>query len=240
MARLHGKDARAYLGKRDVSGDLTTITPDVMAETHDVTVFSGDGWRASDPGLKGYTAELEGFYDEAVGGVGRQLEDLLGADGGILSVYFGAADGVGDRGSLYPDAILTKRGQPMTVSDIVKLTGTLQGKGRVGLDGRLLHPKGTETATNNGTSLDNTLSSVNGGRATLHVTAAVNDGGTVKIQHSPDNAVWADLVTFTAATAADVQTVEVSGTVDRYLRQTFTRGAAVGSTLTYVVGFARY
>jgi hypothetical protein len=121
------------------------------------------------------------------------------------------------------------------VADLVKLGGTLKGNGRPGLMARLLHPLGAETGAGSGTSVDNAASSANGGRGNLHVTAATGSG-TVKVQHSTDNAVWADLVTFTAATGATSETKEVTGTVNRYLRANH----APGTSITYVLGFARY
>jgi hypothetical protein len=46
------------------------------------------------------------------------------------------------------------------------------------------------------------------------------------------------LITFTAFSAAGAQTIEVTGTVNRYLRIIGTEDAA--GTITFVGGFARY
>ena len=73
-------EVRIYLGDRDVGGDLTSIVPAASADTHEVTNFSSNGWKQSDAGLLGWTASIEGFYDPAVDGYGRQLNDLLGGD----------------------------------------------------------------------------------------------------------------------------------------------------------------
>ena len=79
------------------------------------------------------------------------------------------------------------------------------------------------------------------GEYLLHVTA--NDRSAtvdVKIQHSTDDSVWADLITFTqvgvGAETAEAKTV--SGTVNRYVRAARTVAAGTGS-ITYAVGFAR-
>ena len=237
MARMHGAEVRVYLGDRDVSGDLTSIAPAASADTHEVTNFSLNGWKQSDVGLVGWTASIEGFYDPAVDGYGRQLNDLLGATGGILSVYDGGADGIGKTGWLGSEAILTERSEAVSVADLVRLNGVLQGSGRAGMDAKLLHPSGRESASGSGMSVDDLAASANGGRANLHVTAATGRW-IVKVQHSANNSTWADLVTFSSIGGNVSRTREVSGGVDRYLRARWTE-SLVGN-VTFVVGFARY
>ncbi|MCY3800753.1 MAG: hypothetical protein OXG46_04160 [Chloroflexi bacterium] len=237
MARMHGAEVRVYLGDRDVGGDLTSIAPAVSADTHEVTNFSSNGWKQSVVGLVGWTASIEGFYDPAVDGYGRQLSDLLGATGGILSIFDGDADAVGKGGWLGSEAILTERSESVSVADLVKLSGVLQGAGRAGMDARLLHPHGQESASDSGSSVDNSAASANGGRANLHVTAATGRWA-VKIEHSTDNSTWADLVAFSSINAGTSFTKEVSGQVNRYLRARWTEGAA--GSVTFVLGFARY
>jgi hypothetical protein len=97
--------------------------------------------------------------------------------------------------------------------------------------------------TTNGTNVDNTAPSTNGGVAHLHVTANTRNGATTfKVQHSTDNSTWVDLVTFTSVTAATTgaQRVEVASgtTVQRHLRAQATTAGTTGS-ITYTVSFAR-
>ena len=138
---MHGSEVRVYLGDRDASGDLTSISTAASADTHEVTNFGSNGWKQNDVGLVGWTASIEGFYDPAIDGYGRQLNDLLGANGGILSVYGGGAEAVGKTGWLGSEAILTERSEAVNVADLVKLNGVLQGSGRAGMDAKLLHPQ---------------------------------------------------------------------------------------------------
>jgi hypothetical protein len=239
VARMHGSQVRAYLGGRDASGDISAISPKFNAATHEATTFASAGWSESDPGLLSWSADIAAFHDPAVGGIVEQIDALLGGSG-VLSVYDGAADAIGDSGILFSSGILESRDQPVNVADLVKLNGAIKGNGRVGLFGKLLHPKGDETVTGNESSLDNTVSSANGGRANLHVTA-ITGSWTIKVQHSSDNAAWDDLITFTQVTAAGgvtAETKEVTGTVNRYLRVTSTEDVA--GTITFVCGFARY
>ena len=240
MGRMHGKSIRVYLGERDVSGDLLSVEASPTVETHDATTFAAGDWRRFDPGLAGWEGSLEAFYNPVAGGIGRQLETALGADTaglGVLSIYDGDADAIGDTGILGSESILTKRGQAIGVADLVKLSGTLKGNGRLGANGTLLHPKGAETATGSGSGLDNGAASSSGGRANLHVTS-ITGTWTIKVQHSPDGSAWADLATFAGLTTAGGHTVEVSGTVDQHLRWDVTESVAGSCEL--VLGFARY
>ena len=245
MARVHGKDARVYLGSRDVSADLSSVEMSATIDTHDVTTFASPEYREFDPGLGSWEASVNGFYQTnsglTVSTIGRQFESILGSVSSgvaVLSVYHDDADGVGDVGYLCSEANLTKRGNPITVADIVKISGTLQGNGRMALHGRLLKVLGTDSTSSNGTSVDGTAATTSGGRANLHVTAASGTGGTIKVQHSTDNSTWVDLVTFTAATSETSETKTVTGNVYRYLRYVSTINAT--SSLTFVVGFGRF
>lgn len=244
MARFHGKDCRVYLGKRDVSGDLVSIDVSATAETHDVTTFASSDWRAFKAGLGSWEASFNALYEtEATGTVttiGRQLEALLGTNASgasIVSVYVGDADSTADTGWLGGEATLTKVGQPVSVADLIKISGTLQGNGGLGTHAVLLSPLATVSSSANGTTVDNTASSANGYRANLHVTAATGTGGTIKVQHSVDGTTWVDLATFTAATAATSESKAATGTVNRYLRSVATINST--SSLTFVCGIAR-
>ena len=239
MARLHGHLCRAYLGARDISGDIASINPTFSAAAHDATTL-GNEYIVNDPGLKSWECSMDGFYDPAAGGVGRQFEDLLGAVGGVLSIYDGSADAIGDTGILCSDGVLTQRSQPINVADLIKLSGTLvaaTGGANVGLYGKLLHPLGEETGTGTEASLNHGGSTANGGRANLHITA-ITGTWTIKVEHSANDIAWADLATFSSKTAIGGSTLEVSGTVNQYLRASATEDVA--GSATFVLGFARY
>lgn len=62
----------------------------------------------------------------------------------------------------------------------------------------------------------------------------------VTVRHSDDDAVYADLVAFTARTVFGAERVTVAGAVRRYLAQNIDfRGAGSGGSATYLVGFSR-
>jgi hypothetical protein len=237
---MHGSDCRVYLAGRDASGDLHTVTPDIKAATHDATTFNSGGWEEADPGRCSWECSIDGFHDPAAGGITLSLEALLGTTGGILSIYDGDANAIGDAGTLFSDAIVTTIGESINVNDLIKLKGSLKpatGGARVGIAGKMLHVSGAETATGTESSLDNTASSANGGRANLHITA-ITGTWTIVVEESADDSNWAAIATFSGKTATGGFTAEVTGTVKQYLRASHTEDSA--GSCTYVLGFARY
>lgn len=243
MARIHGSVCRVYWAQLDLSGEIGSIDVAATADTHDRTTFADAGVHTSDPGLLGWTATFEGFYDAASGTLARGMESNLGLSGtgvGILSIFDGNADAVGDRGILGSEGVLTQRGQPARVADLVRLSGAFAARGRVGIHAVLLHPNGLETVTGTGTSVNNGASSANGGRGNFHILPpdSVTGTWTLKVQHSTNDSVWSDLITFTQIGATWTQSVEVTGTVNQYLRASWTEDAS--GSIRFVMGFARY
>ena len=221
----------------DVSGNFSEVSFDPSADVHDVTNFGSNGSHEFDPGLRDWEFSWSGFYDSVT--IGPQAEALIGTLGGIISVFDGTASTLGDTGLVLPKTILTKMGKPVKVADMVHITGALKPPStgpRAGDFAKLLHPLGAETTAANTTDLDNAASSANGGRGNLHVTA-VTGTWDIKIQHSPDNSTWADLITWSSV-AVGALTTEVSGTVDQYLRALWS--FSVSGSVTFVTGFARY
>lgn len=240
MARAHGKDVRVYLDGRDISGHIAQVDIEVSVDTHDVTTFASSGWKESTGGLAGWTASLEGFYDSASTGFAAQIEAALGstaAGDAVLSLFDGAADGVGDVGFLGSEAIVTQKQTPVNVADVIKLTANFQGNGRAGPNARLLHPLSSSTVGSTGASVDNAVETANGGRGTLHVTA-VTGAWTWKVAHSSDDTSWSDLITFANSSSTGAETIEVAGTVKRYTRYSLATSSA--GVADWVMGFARY
>lgn len=96
--------------------------------------------------------------------------------------------------------------------------------------GVTLAPGTSLVATTNGTSVDNAASSANGALAHVHVTATAAGNWTLKVQDSPDDGAWSDLITFSAdGSAVTAERGDVAGTVDRYVRFQATRVAGTTS-----------
>jgi len=193
------------------------------------------------------TATINGLYDgtNAVGQPGQPLgsnaifaaacaaESAGTAAGSVISM---SAEGisVGSQAQLGLGKHTTYGISPV-VSDVVKLTCNIQFTGGLSYGTWLLGLTTAVTGTTNSTSRDDLASSLFGGRAHQHILSNTFNGATVgKIQHSVDNSVWVDLVTFTsvpATTVASEELVIAPGTlINRYVRSVTTisgTGAAV-------------
>lgn len=98
----------------------------------------------------------------------------------------------------------------------------------------------TDTAATFGASLDNGAATAFGAQAYLQVTGFTGTDVTVKVQHSADGALWADLIVFTQVTAAPASqrlaTATNAVTVSRYLRAaTITAGGFTSATFAVAV-----
>ncbi|MEM7343003.1 MAG: hypothetical protein AAF485_02060, partial [Chloroflexota bacterium] len=93
------------------------------------------------------------------------------------------------------------------------------------------------TANGHQASVDNGVSTSNGGVGILHILGlSAGDTITVKIQDSADDAAWSDLLTFTLdGSAIGAERVAVSGTVERYTRASYT---VAGSSVSFPIAAA--
>ena len=94
----------------------------------------------------------------------------------------------------------------------------------------------TDTSATNGASFDGGAATTFGAQAYLHLTGFTGTNVTVTIQDSADNASFASLMAFTAATGRTFERIAVTGTVRRYVRAV-TSGTF--SSATFVVNFVR-
>lgn len=96
----------------------------------------------------------------------------------------------------------------------------------------------TTATTVNGATLDNAAATAAGALINIHVPANTWTGTTtVKLQHSTDNAVWVDVTGSTQvvpASTAAAYTLNVTGTVNRYVRAVSTTAAGSGSVRVLV------
>lgn len=238
MARVHSKASRLVLGTRAFSGDLSSWEHSGDHELADVTVLTDEG-RKFVPGLDNGSMSLGGRFDNtaAAGSQDATLDTALGAATG--SIVTAGPDGfaVGKR-VINLEARESNYAVQSQVSDAVQFTASFMSEGQLDV-GVSLHDLSAETANGNSASVDNAASSAGGGLASLQVTAF--SGLTniiIKIQHSVDNSVWNDLVTFATVTAATTERpTAVAGTVNRYLRSLWTV-TGVGSC-TFTTAFSR-
>lgn len=237
MAFVHtANTSRVLVNERSFSAKLRSVAMGHERSMGEVTTYVDSGGKFI-PGLLGGSLTLEGFF-EAGAAVHDELNSAVGTDNGLLVSAAPEGFAVG-KPTFLAAGDPTNYDIPASVNDPVGFT--VEAQPDDGIDwGVALHDLTAETATANGTSVDNTASSANGGVAILHVTAAsgTTPSATVKVQHSTDNSVFTDLITFTAATAATSERKTVTGTVNRYVRATWTISGTTPS-FTFAVAFAR-
>lgn len=233
-------------GGYDVLGDVTQIADSheaLIEETHAL----GDAWRKQAfVGVAQSEITQDGFYNDAVNGVHERLSTGPGVAQVLCYGAAGTATGaefVGYSGMQVNYKRMVSRGA------LHKAQATYRGSGKVDT-GKILwtHKALTATSATNSGSIDNTVSSTRGGAGYFQLSnfaGAVNATAVLaRVQHSSDNITFADLISFTAATAAPAaQRSELGSTVvvERYVRMaTSYQGGAAPASAAMFVGFARY
>ena len=232
---IHGKGTKTYIDEFDLSDYFNAADSTFSVETADITAF-GASSRSFLPGLQTATMGLTGLWSADTDGSDEELNALLANATSPLSTVAIQAGTIGNKAILMQSDELTYN-ISSPVADVVSVSADFQAT----TDGT-----GASTAfgaLGNLSSVDNAASSANGGFAILHVPTNSIGGGvtTIKVQHSADNATFADLITFSTV-AASTKTSElkaVSGTVNRYIRATASTAGSSGA-ITFMLSFARF
>jgi hypothetical protein len=233
----HGKRTVVLMNGTDMSPYLNEATQTQSIETAETTTFADDD-KTYITGLGDGTISTSGLFDSTAGASNDVLSGAIGQEDNTFTVLpEGATKGAR---SVIANGQLTSYDVTSPVADVVAISAEIQA------DGGLFTGFALNGLTSTGTSAS--LTSVNtggsssgGGLFNLHVTANTRDGAaTVKVQHSADDATWADLVTFSSisASATDGESITSTGTVNQYLRATHTLAGSSGS-ITYHVSAAR-
>ena len=231
MTFTHSKDSRFAFGSSALAAYLTGYTTSTTTDTADTTPLA-ESSRAYVAGLADSTITASGLFEP--------LYDTPAV--ATLGAANGSAVTVAPEGFALGSPVVVLSGRNVSyeitssVGEVVGANLSIQGDGRFDT-GVSLADLAEVSATGNGSAHTAAAGTSGGGVATLHVTACTGTL-TVKVQHSTNNSTWSDLATFTAATGATSQRVEVSGTVNRYLRASWTLTGA-GTTATFTTNFAR-
>lgn len=243
MAFNAGTTAKVFANGYDLSGYLKGAGSSASREMYDSTTL-GDTDREYVAGLRDASFSADGLFE--ADSTAPKVDDILNAAMGnaaaVILTHLPYGDGFGNRG-IGMDGDESSYEVSSPVDDLVSVA--LEVQSSVGREAvRVLHPLGAETATGNGTGLDNSASSANGGSAYLQVTAHDRTTGdetaTIKVQHSADDITYADLITFDVIASAtpQAQRKTVTGTVNRYTRDNRTMAGTTPST-TYHLAFSR-
>jgi len=234
----HGKNVNVFINQYDFSTYFNDVSATSTVETAEVSAF-GSSAKEYIVGLIDGTVSLSGMFDGTATGTDVVFSAVLGSTTkqNVIVAPSGHSNGAT---AIVLEADDTSYEVSGAVADVVQTSVEFQSSDGVE-HGKILSSGSTITATGNGTSVDNTAASTNGGVGFLSVPTNTRNGNiTVKVQQSADNSTFSDLITFTvvSSTAKTFQRVEVTGTVARYLRVNYTVAGSTGSA-TPVVAFAR-
>lgn len=243
MAGKKGRNASVLVNEFDLSRYLKKVAPSVSVDILDATTYQPPGGHKEKlPGVSDGKISAEGFFQASDGVTADAIDDVFHDLKGsetqtVLTVSPEGASAVGKRCHL----MLVDETSHTTEAVVDQLIMTqAEFESSSGVEpGVILHEVAAETTTGNGASVDNAAASANGAVAHLHVTAAsVSDTLDVIVQHSVDDSVWVDLITFAQKAAAGSERVEVTGTVNRYARA---RRVIAGTapSFSFAVAFAR-
>lgn len=231
MPPLHGSKARLYLDGWEVTTTMRGATFPGESDVADSSVWGLTSKRyVSSDRIDGKMTG-EGVHEVATAGTGS-IDELLGSNiaGGHVATWLPQGDGLGNRGRIIGGIEsafeLDSPGDDVTgfSFEISPTTGQAQRM-------RVVQPLAGAlniSVTGNGTSVDDLGAAQTTLKGLAGALQVINKGGgagtlTVKIQHSPDNSAWTDLITFGGKTVKNVaEYLEVAGTVQRWLRATWT------------------
>lgn len=208
----HGRLTRIFLNGVDLSRVLTSMSVTSGYDTTETTTF-GQGYQSFVTGLRqGGEASFDGRVEASNSTILRRaVRDAEGRDDSILTVSNGN-DTLGTTAECIRGLLGTKEFSS-SADDVVQFT--LGFAGNRGVDDALTlnSSQSILTATGFGTGYNDDVASPANTQAIGYLHVLELTGGTaptvvVKIQDSPDNSTWTDLVTFATFGPTGVRTAQ--------------------------------
>jgi hypothetical protein len=240
---LAGDHVQVLVGGYELTGDLNRININDQRDMYDVTAFA-DGVHNFVPGKRKISFDHSGYLNNAAA---RSHPVLKSATiQGVVSMLLGqnAAPVVGD--PVY--SLYTQQGKYSTLPEVnkhVPFGAMFANTGGAGGWGVVLTPPVSFTNTTNGSGVNNSASSANGGAAFLHILqAAASDTYTIVVEQSATGAFAGEqttLTTFTLnASQLGSERKAITGTIQQYTRFKATRSGSAGNTVKIAVSLVRY
>lgn len=227
----HGARARAYWHTLDLSPYMGEVTVSFEVDTDDIEPFGT--WKEAVAGHLRAVFTLNGWYDPNGAGV---WDAIANEDSPRPLLYLPQGDAVGEVG--FGGVITLNRVGGNAPQGAVRFPVAALGATAVDLV-RVLRSLGSG-GTSPGSAVDHGSSTSAGGAAYLICTSLTGSSPqlSVIVQHSSDNLNWNTLVAMTPLTAAGSEVKTVSGTVNRYLRVSWTL-TGTGASATWTLAFGR-
>lgn len=237
MAKTSGLGAGFFLDEFDLSGDIGSLqTISSKRAALDVTAVNKNAMERI-LGLGDGLIEFVAYHNPSAGQAHATLSALPTTD--VLATYA--------NGSAVGDATASITGKQADYTGNRGADGSyvhdssVMGSGE-NVDWGVLLTTGRQTfatGTVNGTTYDGTAASTNGAAAYLHVITMPSGTATFTIEDSGNGSAWTAVsgLTFTDATAATSERLEVTGNIARYVRVS---GSGTHGNADIVVAFSRY
>jgi len=235
MPFRHGRGTGLLLGDEDVARFFREAGVNRGVDLAETSAF-GTFDKTFVVGMREGRFPLAGMFAGDADEITQQLDALLGQETPEPMTYGPEGFAFGRR-TYHATIEETTHEVSSPYNDMVAATAEMVSTGGV-FPGVSFHDLLVgETANGNSASVDNGASSAFGASAVFHVPTNTRNGATVgKIQHSVDDSVWVDLITFTSvpATTTTAEILSVAGTVNRYLRGLWTIAGATGSVFFHL------
>ena len=235
MAKQTGLADAIYIDGHDLSGDVTSVdTIAARKAVLDTPVINSSGMVRL-PGMGDGEISFTSWFDDGTNLLHDAVSGLPTTDVTVMYCRGTAADsGVA---MLVAKQINYdySRGADKALSAVVQCLGNGNG-----LEwGVLFAAEATQSSAGNTSSKDDGASTANGLAAVLQIIDINSGTPTFKIQDSPNDSDWTDLVSFSAVANGNepsAERVTVTGTVNRYLRITST---GTFSNAKFIVAYRR-
>jgi hypothetical protein len=237
-----GPDSRFYWDSFDFTGKVKEGSFDISNESLDKTAW-GDSTRVHRVGLSAVSISASGNQDFSATGVDVVLKDAVTSDDSIITMA-GQGDAIGDVAYSARSMVASYVPLQGAVGDLGVFNVSGMGSGHW-FRGRLLHPRGVETDTDEGEAVQSGVAAATQRMfAVLHVFAVSGTSPTLDvIVESDDNSGFTDgstRMTFAQASAVGSQMlgpIAGPGGSDSYWRAAWTIGGTDTPTFDFAVSF---
>jgi hypothetical protein len=225
MAFVHGKNGRLAVGGNALAAYFSSQSFTATVDTPETTVFTSTA-KEFISGLYSGTVSLDGFFEATLDGI-VETEVLASVPGNNVTI----APAGFTLGSPTFDCVgrATTYSAMSDVTDAVKASIEFQTTGVIDYGVALANLDVPTTTAGNGGTYNSGAGTSNGALAVLQVSSVTGGSLNVIVEHSTDGTTWTTLATFAAASSTTSERKVVAGTVNRYLRASWTQTATSAS-----------
>lgn len=237
-----GQNISVFCNGVNLGAWLKSINFEATREELDATVLLNN-YRSYVPSFNSGSISCEGLWSSDAANA-DEIHDIFqlaytNATTNVVTASLGTI-AVGDN-ALMMNGVQMKYGVPTTVGELIMAQAEFRATDGA-LFGKWLANVQLNSGTTNGTSVDNSAASTNGGIFHVHLNNSTASDCDFKVQHSTDNSSWADLTgaavnNLSATYASGTATVAAGTTVNRYIR--LVSVITGGNTVLVSAAFAR-